>query len=87
MGLLCAGGGGAGWAHRPSMHSVPCATPQQSLAAAHLSLRLEHAGGCALHTKPAPLLSQAGDLGAISFAKKGLRVKITAGEDEENKTR
>jgi anti-sigma factor RsiW len=37
--------------------------------------------------EPSPLLSQTGDLGAISFAKKGLRVRINAGEDEEDKTR
>ena len=38
-------------------------------------------------SEPEPLLSQTGDLGAISFAKKAVRVRITAGEDEENKTR
>ncbi len=38
-------------------------------------------------SEPAPLLSQTGDLGAISFAKKAVRVRITAGDDEENKTR
>ncbi len=37
-------------------------------------------------SEPEPLLSQGNDLGAISFAKKALRVNITAGDDEQNKT-
>jgi anti-sigma factor RsiW len=37
--------------------------------------------------EPAPLASQSKDLGAISFSKKGLRPKIVAGEDEQNKAR
>jgi anti-sigma factor RsiW len=40
-----------------------------------------------MEAEPAPLASQSKDLGAISFSKKGLRPKIIAGDDEENKKR
>lgn len=58
-----------------------CATELGDLAAFAETLSVSG------ESEPAALLSQGAELGAISFAKKGLRVKIIAGEDEENKTR
>jgi len=54
-----------------------CATELGDLAAFADSM------AAAREAEPAPLATQARDLGAISFAKKAIRPKIISGEDEK----
>lgn len=54
-----------------------CATELGDLAAFADSMAASR------QSEPAPLVTQANDLGAISFSKKAMRPKIVSGEDEK----